>query len=27
VEARLSEARSAINDSDELPDGPLSVPC
>jgi hypothetical protein len=27
VEARLSEARSAINDSDELPDGPLAVPC
>jgi hypothetical protein len=27
VEARLSEARSAINDSDELPDGPMSVPC
>jgi hypothetical protein len=27
VEARLSEARSAINDSDELPDGPMAAPC
>jgi hypothetical protein len=27
VEAQLSEARSAINDIGELPDGPMSVPC
>jgi hypothetical protein len=27
VEDRLSEARVAINDIDELPDGPLAVPC
>jgi hypothetical protein len=27
VEDRLSEARVAINDIDELPDGPIAVPC
>lgn len=27
VEARLSEARAAIDDIGELPDGPLAVPC
>ncbi|MEP6899227.1 MAG: DUF2007 domain-containing protein [Rhodanobacter sp.] len=27
VEARLNEARAAIGDIDELPDGPMAVPC